>query len=188
VFGWGASPWWGPIVRPLAGQNATFLLFGLYAAGAGATYVLAEALSKGGPTPLSRVSRLVGVGIAFALTNLVVRFGFHGYDMRPWGEDVSIETWSFSAVWGLYGFGLLVYGAARRSNDLRGAGMAVLMLTLAKIFLFDMARLDGVVRAGSFLAVGALLLAAAVIVRKLGGGEGLRFGLGHRRAAEAPDG
>lgn len=188
VFGWGASAWWGPIDRPLAGQYATLLLFGLYVAGAGATYVLAEALSKDGPTPLSRVTRLVGVGIAFALTNLVVRFGFHGYDMRPRPDDLSLETWTFSAVWGLFGFGLLVYGAARRSNDLRSAGLGVLILTLAKIFLFDMARLDGVVRAGSFLAVGALLLAAAVIVRKIGGAEGLPFGLGPKREAEAPEG
>lgn len=187
VFGWGASAWWGPIDRPLAGVYATALLFGLYAAGAGATYVLAEALSKDGPTPLSRTARLVGVAIVFALANLVVRFGFHGYDMRPLLRDASLETWTFSAMWGLFGFGLLVYGAARRSNDLRSAGLGVLMLTLAKIFLFDMARLDGVVRAGSFLAVGALLLAAAVIVRRLGGAEALPFGLGGKREAEEPE-
>jgi hypothetical protein len=187
VFGWGASAWWGPIDRPLAGVYATALLLGLYAAGAAGTYVLAQAQSKAGPTPLSRTARLVGVAIVFALTNLAVRFGFHGYDMRPLLRDQSLETWAFSAVWGLFGFGLLVYGAARRSNDLRSAGMGVLMLTLAKIFLFDMARLDGVVRAGSFLAVGALLLAAAVIVRRLGGAEALPFGLGGKREAEEPE-
>ena len=120
----------------------------------------------------------------FALTNLVVRFGFHGYDMRPTLEEQSLETWTFSAVWGVFGFGLLVYGAARRAGDLRTAGLGVLMLTLAKIFLFDMARLDGVIRAASFLAVGALLLGAAVVVRRLGGSDALPFGLGGKRDAE----
>ena len=95
---------------------------------------------------------------------------------------MSLETWAFSAAWGLYGFGLLVFGVARRSNDLRAAGLVALLATTAKIFLFDMARLEGVVRAGSFLAVGALLLAAAVLVRRLGGSASLPFGRGDRRS------
>ncbi|CAN7581098.1 DUF2339 domain-containing protein [Phenylobacterium sp. LjRoot219] len=83
---------------------------------------------------------------------------------------MSLETWALSAAWGVLGFGLLVYGVARQSNDLRAAGLVLLLATTGKIFLFDMARLEGVVRAGSFLAVGALLVAAAVMVRRLGGG------------------
>jgi uncharacterized membrane protein len=63
----------------------------------------------------------------------------------------------------------LIYAAARREVDLRWAGLAVLLLTTAKVFLFDMAQLEGVVRAASFLAVGGLLLAAAVIARRLSG-------------------
>jgi uncharacterized membrane protein len=183
VFGWGASSWWGPIDRPLAGAYATGLLFALYGVGAAAAYLLAEAVSERAG-PLSRTARLTAVGIVFALTNLVVRLAFHGYDMRPTLEEQSLETWTFSAVWGVFGFGLLVYGAARRAGDLRTAGFGVLMLALAKIFLFDMARLDGVIRAASFLAVGALLLGAAVVVRRLGGSDALPFGLGGKREAE----
>jgi len=42
-----------------------------------------------------------------------------------------------------------------------------------------------VVRAGSFLAVGALLLVAAVVVRRLGGGATLGLGrAGEQEAAE----
>jgi len=52
----------------------------------------------------------------------------------------------------------------------------VLGATLAKIFLFDMARLDGVIRAASFLAVGTLLLGAAVMVRRLTKAGGFSFG------------
>lgn len=172
VFGYLASPWWGPIDRPLAGARATGLLFALYAAGGAVVFLLARSAAEAGVTPLARAARLLVVGIAFALLNLIVRLVFRGYDMRPNLTEASLETWAFSAVWGLYGFGLLIYGAARRSNDLRGAGLAVLTITLAKIFLFDMSRLDGIIRAGSFLAVGALLLAAAVIVRRVGEGLG----------------
>jgi uncharacterized membrane protein len=46
----------------------------------------------------------------------------------------------------------------------------VLLVTAAKVLLFDMATLDGVVRAASFLAVGALFIAGALVVRRLNAG------------------
>lgn len=182
VFGFAASPWWGPIDRPLEGVGVAGLLLGTYAVGGVAPLLLALRSPAPVDLPLVRVLRLGGVAILFAFVNVVVRLAFRGYDMRPDLREASLETWTFSAVWGLFGFGLLIYGAARRSGDLRGAGLAVLAITLAKIFLFDMSRLDGVVRAGSFLAVGALLLTAAVLVRRLSGAGDVPFGLGRRPA------
>lgn len=182
VFAFGASPWWGPVTRPLAGLNATLLLFGLYAAGALAALSISPPAARLGDSLLDRASRMAVVAIVFVLATLLLRWGFRGFDMRPDQREAALETWAFSALWGVYGFGLLVYGAARRSNDLRAAGLVVLMITTAKIFLFDMARLDGVLRAASFLAVGALLLAAAVLVRRFSGGAVL--GLGRPRPAD----
>lgn len=176
VFGFAASPWWGPIDRPLEGAPVVTLLLGIYALAGVAPLLLATHGPMKSDLLLVRVLRLGGVAILFAFMNVAVRFAFRGYDMRPDLREASLETWTFSAVWGLFGFGLLIYGAARRSNDLRLAGLVVLAITLAKIFLFDMSRLDGVVRAGSFLAVGALLLAAAVLVRRLSGTSGLATG------------
>jgi uncharacterized membrane protein len=182
AFGYWGSPWWGPIDRPLDSAWAAALLFGLYAAGAaGALWLVRTAESEDLPT-LARGARACAVLIAFALVTLMVRLAFRGLDMRPDLQEASLETWAFSAVWSLYGFGLLVYGVARREVDLRWAGLAVLLGTTAKIFLFDMARLEGVVRAGSFLAVGALLLAAAVVARRFSGDVAL---LGIRREGGA---
>jgi len=73
-----------------------------------------------------------------------------------------------SAVWGLTGLTLLVLGVARRSSGLRYAGLALFGLTLAKIFLFDLAELSSVARAASFVAVGGLLLAGGALVQRLG--------------------
>lgn len=169
VFAFGASPWWGPIDRPLGGHWAAALLFAGYAFGILAAGSLIRATERLGAQLLARVSRITAVVIAFALLNILIRYAFHGLDMHAGLQEMSLETWAFSAAWGLFGVGLLVFGVARLSNDLRGAGLLVLLATTAKIFLFDMARLEGVVRAGSFLAVGALLLGAAVLVRRLGG-------------------
>ncbi|HVI32090.1 DUF2339 domain-containing protein [Phenylobacterium sp.] len=183
VFGLAASPWWGPIDRPLDGAGATALLFGLYAAGAAVLLWLVRMAEAAGQAGLARAARVCAVLTVFAILTLVVRLGFHGYDMRPSLQEASLETWAFSAAWGLYGFALLVFAAARREADLRWAGLVVLLATTAKIFLFDMARLEGVVRAGSFLAVGALLLAAAVLARRLSG-DGSVLGFGRKAPAE----
>lgn len=43
---------------------------------------------------------------------------------------------------------------------LTAAGLALVAGALTKLFLYDLAALDGLIRAGSFLAVGLLLLAA----------------------------
>jgi uncharacterized membrane protein len=167
VYGDLASPWWGPITRPLASQANAGLLFALYAAGAAMTLWLVHADEDPPSKLLARASKLAAVLIIFALVTLLVRWGFRGLDMRPVMQKASLETWAFSAIWGLYGFGLLIFATARREADLRWAALTVLIGTTAKVFLFDMAQLDGVVRAGSFLAVGALLLGAAVIARRL---------------------
>jgi hypothetical protein len=76
-----------------------------------------------------------------------------------------------SAVWGLTGLTLLVAGVARRSSRLRSTGLALFGLTLAKIFLFDLAELSSVARAASFVAVGGLLLAGGALVQRLGDRE-----------------
>ncbi len=71
-----------------------------------------------------------------------------------------------SAIWALTGLSLLVAGVVRRSAVLRYAGLALFGITLAKIFLYDLAELSSVARAASFLAVGGLLLAGGFLVQR----------------------
>ena len=69
-----------------------------------------------------------------------------------------------------FGLVVLIVGGLRRSLTLRWIGLVVLVGTLAKVLLFDMQRLDGVIRAASFLAVGALLIFGALAARRLNAG------------------
>ena len=89
--------------------------------------------------------------------------------MATANAEARLETWAFSAIWALYGVAAVVLGARLRDLAVRWTGLAVLLFTTAKVFIFDMARLDGVVRAASFLALGALLIAAALAARRFGG-------------------
>jgi uncharacterized membrane protein len=71
-----------------------------------------------------------------------------------------------SAMSGLLALLLLYLGLTRRPS-LRIAGFALFGITLAKIFLFDLATLSSVARALSFLAVGAVLLLGGFFYQRL---------------------
>jgi uncharacterized membrane protein len=73
-----------------------------------------------------------------------------------------------SAMWGLIGLALLYAGLRRRGRSLRLAGFALLGVSLAKIFLYDLSALSSVARALSFLAVGAVFLLGAFFYQRLG--------------------
>jgi uncharacterized membrane protein len=75
-----------------------------------------------------------------------------------------------SAFWGLVGVGLLYVGLTRRALPFRLAGFALFGVSLAKLFLYDLAFLSSVARALSFLAVGALLLLGGFFYQRLSGG------------------
>jgi uncharacterized membrane protein len=166
VFGWLASPWWGSFDAPMVSAWHVVLVLALYAAGAGAALSL-----RRGHAPFDRAALCTSVGVLFAFVTLLVRFAFHGADMRQGLDRGGLETWTFSAVWTLFGLVVLFRASARKDAALRWLGLAVLLITAAKVLLFDMATLDGVVRAASFLAVGALFIAGALVARRLNAGH-----------------
>ncbi len=162
TFGLFASPWWGPMTTPLESAPAALLLFGLYGLGAVAMAGLRQAHGA-----LGKAATAGCVGVLFALLTLLIRWAFHGGAMAGATPDGGLETWTFSALWAVFGLAALSLGTVQRDVALRWAGLAVLLLTAAKVLLFDLARLEGVTRAASFLAVGALFLAGALAARRL---------------------
>jgi uncharacterized membrane protein len=173
-----ASPWWGPVTRPLASFGEAGLLGLCYAAGIGGTFALWR-LTSDRPL-LARAALVSAVLQAFAMLTLAIRLGFRGLEMAPSAIVVArVETWAFSAIWAAYGLAVMVMGVRRGDIALRWAGLGLLLFTTAKVLLFDMARLDGMVRAASFLALGALLIVGALAARRVGA-----FG---KTAAEDPE-
>ncbi|RYF95069.1 MAG: DUF2339 domain-containing protein [Caulobacteraceae bacterium] len=160
VVGVLTAPWWGPVGAPLGAP---------WIAGPALLAIAAlAALNARALTGQARETALV-VAAAFAmvLLTLATRWGFHPADLEaPVGSR--LETWTFSALWALFGAGLLTLGSSRRERSLRWMALGILFATAGKVLFFDMASLDGVIRAASFLAVGALMVAAAVLARRLG--------------------
>ena len=95
---------------------------------------------------------------------------------RLWqGPDLSVagvrdgELYSYTLAMLLCGSVLLLLAYLRRSAVLRKAGMAVVALTVAKVFLVDMAGLQGLLRVLSFLALGVVLAGLALLNRWITG-------------------
>src|SRR5206468_7055857 len=80
-----------------------------------------------------------------------------------------------SALWGVLGLALLYLGLRRAASSVRIAGLALFGVSLAKLFLYDLARLSSITRALSFLAVGAVLLVGGFLYQQLGDTSGDRL-------------
>ena len=81
-----------------------------------------------------------------------------------------------SGFWSLTGLAALTVGLLRDVPRLRFGGLALLVLALLKVFVYDLQSLDSIYRVLSFVAIGLLLLAGAFAYQRLrpdGGGEPL---------------
>ena len=63
-----------------------------------------------------------------------------------------------SSLWGIVGLTLLYVGLKRTIRPLQFGGFALFGISLAKLFIYDLAFLSSISRAFSFLAVGAVIL------------------------------
>ena len=77
------------------------------------------------------------------------------------GEAREIGQAWLSAFWAATGLGAVVWGMVRRSPNVRLGGLALLAVAIAKVWTYDLAELEELARALSFVALGLLLLAGA---------------------------
>lgn len=108
-----------------------------------------------------------GLAIAFAFLwlSLQVRHAFAGPRLDV-GAVEPAEMWAYSVAWLAGGLALLGGGIARGTTALRRAGLAVVLLVVAKVFVLDLSHLTGLWRALSFLALGGVLVAIGGLYRR----------------------
>jgi uncharacterized membrane protein len=160
-----ACPWWGSDPAPLGGLGLGLLAMALLAGQAAIAWISGRIERQRAPI-LGETALVLACGQALLLVTLLVRWIFHPHGVHH-GAGLPLETWAYSAVWAVSGAVLLALGSSQRERALRWTGLLVLLATAAKVAFFDTATLEGVVRAGSFLAVGVLMVAAAVASRRL---------------------
>jgi uncharacterized membrane protein len=124
-----------------------------------------------GLTAESAVQRLRLEAVAGALSLFALSLGILEIAERVSSASIATDFerghTAVSALWALVGLGLLVMGLLRGSAVIRYAGLALFGLTLAKIFLYDLAELSSIARAFSFILVGAFLLAGGFFLQRL---------------------
>jgi len=68
-----------------------------------------------------------------------------------------------SLTWGALAFGLVWGGIRYAAKPLRVIGLGIFCLTVAKVFLYDLADLESIYRITAFVALGMVLLLAAFL-------------------------
>ena len=72
-----------------------------------------------------------------------------------------------SGLWATTGLAGLIAGLVRDERTLRLGSLALLGVTIGKVFLYDLAALESLYRVGSFIALGLLLLLAAGLWQRM---------------------
>jgi uncharacterized membrane protein len=144
--------------------------FNLILLGYGAPAVLAITLALIARTTRPMAYRAVAAGasvlLALAFLTLEVTRAYHGPVLTA-GARTAAEQYTYSAVWLAYGVVLLLVGIALASKPARLASAAVVLLTIAKVFLVDMSDLGGAWRALSFIGLGLVLVGIGYLYERL---------------------
>ena len=106
-----------------------------------------------------------GVVVVYGLSLAILELA----QLAPGGLKTNFQRGhtGVSAFWGALGLALLYVGLTRRVRVLRLGGFALFGVSLAKLFVYDLAFLHSIARALSFLAVGAVLLLAGFFYQRL---------------------
>lgn len=143
------------------------LLFLAYLLPAGAAGALALYARGKRPKWYSAMLGLLASVLVFAYATLSVRRLFQGEHIGLWAGMSQLETYAYSALWLAMGVVLLVAGVWQRSQVPRIASAVLIAVAVAKVFIFDMSELEGVLRALSFIGLGAVLIGIGLFYQKL---------------------
>jgi uncharacterized membrane protein len=76
------------------------------------------------------------------------------------------RDFSYSAIWLVYGVGLMAIGFWKRSAFARWQSLILIAFTIGKVFLYDVSQLGGSYRILSFIALGAVLLGISFVYQR----------------------
>jgi len=127
-----------------------------------------SAASAGAPAASETIRVVALLYLLCLLTNEIHAWGEH----RTLRIDLTREQAQFAATvwisiaWAIYATALVVVGFGTKRAGLRWFGLCVFALTVCKVFVVDLANLEPVYRIGSFLVLGALLVAASFLYQR----------------------
>ena len=143
-----------PVLGPVIFSS---LILGYLMPGLAALYV-ARASRGSRPDWLVNGLTILAALLLFGWATLEVRHAFQGPSIMLWRDTGSAELWAYSATWLSLGVISLAYGMWRANLMARIASALLVALSIAKVFLVDLAGLTGLWRALSFIMLGVVLI------------------------------
>jgi uncharacterized membrane protein len=123
------------------------------------------------PMPYVTAVAVTGAVLVFAWATLSVRRFWQGQNVAGWKGFLEGETYTYSVVWLLLGVLLLVLGSRFNAKSIRIASAVLVFVAVLKVFLIDMANLQGFLRALSFIGLGAVLIGIGLFYQKILSGK-----------------
>ena len=107
--------------------------------------------------------------LAFLLLNIEIADYFTSVGTRTLTFQFSgnfARDMTYSIAWALFALGLLVAGIVKKQRAARYASLALLGVTLLKLFLHDLSHLNQLYRIGAFVSVAVVLFVASFLYQK----------------------
>lgn len=119
------------------------------------------------PQPYVVMLALAGAVLGFLWATLSVRRFWQGENIADWKDFLQGETYTYSVVWLLIGVALLAIGSKLDAKSLRLASAGLVLIAVVKVFLIDMSNLEGILRALSFIGLGAVLIGIGLFYQRI---------------------
>jgi uncharacterized membrane protein len=110
-------------------------------------------------------SAIIAINVMILASAYHEIFGYWAPELAH-GEGLIFAEFTFSAFMMLQGAALLSIGFWKRTAFVRWQGLALLVATIGKVFLYDMRSLSQGYRVLSFIGLGALLMAVSFVYQK----------------------
>jgi Predicted membrane protein (DUF2339) len=110
---------------------------------------------------------LAGLAVVFVWLNLAIADWFGGDAvLRLDFERLPARDLVTSIAWALYALVLLALGVRRRSGALRWGSLGLMMVTIAKVFLYDLGELQDLYRVASLLGLAVSLIVVSLAYQR----------------------
>ena len=112
-------------------------------------------------------SLLVAVNLValWALSHEIITY-FESREALLSVDQLSAMHLSLTVLWTVYAIAIIAVGIARQAGDIRRAGLVLLALPMAKLFVYDVFLLEQGYRVAAFITLGILLLGTGLAYQR----------------------
>ena len=144
-----------------------------YGIAAACMFTAARLLAPPRNLVLSRSVRPLLNTLGTVLAFLIVNIEIADYFSPPGATALTFQfsgnfarDMSYSIAWALFALLLLIIGMQRRAAPIRYAGLALLAVTVVKLFFHDLSQLDQLYRIGAFIVVAVIAILASFLYQR----------------------